>query len=95
MHVAAEHGYGQDNLDPDAQTDATYWRTIGQSFSLVATGVSKASVGLFLLRLTIIKWQRLSIYALIIFMMTAAICKYAHAARFHTHEKRKTETAIQ
>ncbi|KAK9413404.1 putative Integral membrane protein [Seiridium unicorne] len=72
MQVAAEHGYGQSNLDPQTRTDANYWRTIGQTFSLMSTGTSKASVGLFLLRLTVIRWQRIAIWFLIAFMMTAA-----------------------
>lgn len=73
MQVAAEHGYGQDDLSPDAKTTANYWRTIGQSFSLVATGASKVSVGLFLLRLTVVRWQRIAVYTLVVFMMTTAI----------------------
>ncbi|KAI0149158.1 hypothetical protein BJ166DRAFT_596132 [Pestalotiopsis sp. NC0098] len=72
MQVAAEHGYGQDDLSPDAKTTANYWRTIGQSFSLVATGASKVSVGLFLLRLTVVRWQRIAVYTLVVFMMTTA-----------------------
>lgn len=77
MQVAAEHGYGQDDLSPDAKTTANYWRTIGQSFSLVATGASKVSVGLFLLRLTVVRWQRIAVYTLVVFMMTTATREYS------------------
>lgn len=75
MQVAAEHGYGQTDLDPDSRADSSFWRTLGQTFSIVATGTSKASVGLFLLRLTVVRWQRITIYILVVFMMTIGVCK--------------------
>ncbi|KAF7534199.1 hypothetical protein G7054_g6406 [Neopestalotiopsis clavispora] len=73
MQVAAEHGYGQTDLDPDSRADSSFWRTLGQTFSIVATGTSKASVGLFLLRLTVVRWQRITIYILVVFMMTIGV----------------------
>jgi hypothetical protein len=37
---------------------------IAQSFSLIVTATSKACVGFFLLRLVVVRWQRISIYAI-------------------------------
>ncbi|KAG7140370.1 hypothetical protein HYQ45_018832 [Verticillium longisporum] len=62
--VAAIHGYGRDDLTAPEDVEATYYRMIAQSFSLLATGTSKASVGFFLLRLVVVRWQIISIWAI-------------------------------
>ncbi|KAG7110300.1 hypothetical protein HYQ44_011202 [Verticillium longisporum] len=62
--VAAIHGYGRDDLTAAEDVVATYYRMIAQTFSLLATGTSKASVGFFLLRLVVVRWQIISIWAI-------------------------------
>lgn len=74
--VAARHGYGRDDLNADEEVSAAYYRMTAQSFSLIATGTSKASVGFFLLRLTAIQWQIISIWVIMIVMGIMAICMF-------------------
>lgn len=62
--VAAVNGYGRDDLSAAETATATYWRMTAQSFALTAVGTAKASVGFFLLRLTVVRWQSISIYAI-------------------------------
>ncbi|KAH6686967.1 hypothetical protein F5X68DRAFT_232290 [Plectosphaerella plurivora] len=62
--VAAVNGYGRDDLTPAENATATYWRMVSQSFALTAVGTAKASVGFFLLRLAVVRWQRISITAI-------------------------------
>lgn len=62
--VAAINGYGRDDLTPAENATATYWRMVSQSFALTAVGTAKASVGFFLLRLAVVRWQRIFITAI-------------------------------
>jgi hypothetical protein len=71
--VACIHGFGRSDLDPDGIADVAYWRMIAQTFSLVATGTSKASVGFFLLRLVVARWQRIVLYVIMAIMMILSI----------------------
>ncbi|KAK6836991.1 hypothetical protein PG987_007486 [Apiospora arundinis] len=66
--VAAYHGYGQYDLDGDTVARSTYFRMIGQTFSLIATGASKATVGLFLLRLVVVRWMIIAIWVVMAVM---------------------------
>ncbi|KAK8062103.1 hypothetical protein PG997_014200 [Apiospora hydei] len=66
--VAAYHGYGQYDLDGDTIARSTYFRMLGQTFSLIATGASKATVGLFLLRLVVVRWMIIAIWVVMAIM---------------------------
>ncbi|KAM0275918.1 hypothetical protein ACHAQH_007260 [Verticillium albo-atrum] len=66
--VAVIHGYGRDDLTAAEDVEATYYRMIAQTFSLLATGTSKASVGFFLLRLVVVRWQVISIWVIMSIM---------------------------
>ncbi|KAK8112433.1 hypothetical protein PG984_012959 [Apiospora sp. TS-2023a] len=66
--VAAYHGYGQYDLDGDGVARSTYFRMIGQTFSLIATGTSKFTVGLFLLRLVVVRWMIIAIWVVMAIM---------------------------
>ncbi|KAK8030222.1 hypothetical protein PG993_011513 [Apiospora rasikravindrae] len=66
--VAAYHGYGQYDLDGDTIARSTYFRMLGQTFSLIATGASKATVGLFLLRLVVVRWMVIAIWVVMVIM---------------------------
>ncbi|KAH7025000.1 uncharacterized protein B0I36DRAFT_376745 [Microdochium trichocladiopsis] len=63
--VACLHGYGRSDLDAAATADTTLWRMVAQTFSLLATGTSKASVGFFLLRIVAAQWHRLVVWAVV------------------------------
>ncbi|KAI0014634.1 hypothetical protein F4780DRAFT_774346 [Xylariomycetidae sp. FL0641] len=66
--VAVEHGYGKHHLAGEEQVSATYYRLVGQTFSILATGTSKASVGSFMLRLVFARWQKILIWAVMLIM---------------------------
>lgn len=84
--VAAEHGYGRNDLTPDEEARSTYFRSIAQTFSLLSTGASKATVGFFLLRLVYAMWMKIAIWFMMIFMgimsILAAIFTWAACKPF-------------
>lgn len=71
------HGYGRRDLTPAQEADAAYWRMIAQTFSLLATSTSKACVGFFLLRLVVVRWQRVSIWAIVVVMGFLGISEFS------------------
>lgn len=64
-HVAKGYGFGRPiyDLEIEDAIQAIKWEMVGQSFSIVGMAVSKWSLGLFLLRLTVIKWHKTTIWA--------------------------------
>lgn len=84
--VAAEHGYGRSNLTPAEEARSTYFRSIAQTFSLLSTGSSKATVGFFLLRLVYAMWMKIAIWFIMLFMgilsVLAAIFTWAACKPF-------------
>ncbi|KAF4967426.1 hypothetical protein FSARC_4999 [Fusarium sarcochroum] len=68
-HIAATHGFGQSMPGPDA-TDfeldeaalAIKNELIGQTFSVIGMAVAKLSLGLFLLRIIVERWQKILIW---------------------------------
>ncbi|KAH6685059.1 hypothetical protein F5X68DRAFT_242188 [Plectosphaerella plurivora] len=65
IHIAAGYGFGQDQstLSLDDGATAHKWEMIGQTFIIVGMGMSKMSLALFLLRIVIERWHRISIWA--------------------------------
>ncbi|KAK6836101.1 hypothetical protein PG987_006596 [Apiospora arundinis] len=61
--VAVGKGFGRDDLDEDTRYNTIFWRDVGQSNALVATAAAKASVGFFMIRLVIARWQKVLISA--------------------------------
>lgn len=59
--VAVGKGFGRDDLDEDTKYNTIFWRDVGQSNALVATAAAKASVGFFMTRLVIVRWQKILI----------------------------------
>jgi hypothetical protein len=61
------YGYGADTatLSSDDIVNSTLWRTVGQTFAMFNTPLAKASVGAFLLRLVMARWQKIVIYTLL------------------------------
>ncbi|KAK8045876.1 hypothetical protein PG996_013940 [Apiospora saccharicola] len=59
--VAVGKGFGREDLDEDAKYNTIFWRDLGQSNALVATAAAKASVGFFMIRLVIVRWQKVLI----------------------------------
>lgn len=63
--VACLRGYGRSDLDAASTADTTFWRMVAQTFSLLATGTSKASVGFFLLRIVAAQWHKVVIWGVV------------------------------
>lgn len=74
--VAAEHGYGRNDLTDDEEARSAYFRSIAQTFSLLSTGASKATVGFFLLRLVYAMWMKVAIWFVMLFMGIMSICEF-------------------
>ena len=66
--VACLHGFGRYDLDMATKAEMTFWRVVAQTVAMVATGTSKASVGLLLLRLVAKTWHKVVVWAVIIIM---------------------------
>ena len=74
------HGLGQPmpSLSLDEAANAVYMEMIGQTFAVLGMAIAKLSLCLFLLRIVVKKWHRLSIWAAmislsIISMVTAVV----------------------
>ena len=65
VQVAAEYGFGQDQrtLSLDDGANAHKFELVGQSFVIVGMGMAKISLALFLLRVVVVRWQRITIWA--------------------------------
>ncbi|KAH7021117.1 uncharacterized protein B0I36DRAFT_29210 [Microdochium trichocladiopsis] len=66
--IACLHSFGRDNLGLAEKAEMTFWRVVAQSVAMLATGTSKAPVGLFLLRLVAKPWHKVSLWTVIIIM---------------------------
>lgn len=52
---------------------AVKWEMVGQSFSILGMALSKVSLGLLLLRLTVITWQKVSIWVVMSCLMADSV----------------------
>ncbi|OGE54280.1 hypothetical protein PENARI_c006G08473 [Penicillium arizonense] len=78
--IAGVHGFGQpiSTLPIDSAVQAVYNEMIGQTFAVIGMAIAKLSLGLFLLRIVVKQWHRLSIWVSmvslsIVSVMTAII----------------------
>ncbi|RGP77379.1 hypothetical protein FLONG3_4518 [Fusarium longipes] len=69
VHISGYHGFGMPMPGLDAISSefdeaalAIKYEMIGQTFSVVGMAVAKMSLGFFLLRIVVEKWQRISIW---------------------------------
>ncbi|KAM0235149.1 hypothetical protein ACHAPO_005945 [Fusarium lateritium] len=82
VEIAAYHGFGQSMPGPDASDlafdHAAYAiknQMIGQTFAVIGMSVAKFSLGFFLLRIVVEKWQRITIwFAIVILSFFSALC---------------------
>lgn len=74
--VACLHGFGRYDLDIAAKAEMTFWRVVAQTVAMVATGTSKASVGLLLLRLVAKTWHKVFVWSVIVIMaiLSLGVC---------------------
>jgi hypothetical protein len=69
LHISAHHGFGQPMPGPDALPSefddaalAVKNEMIGQTFAVIGMAVAKSSLGLFLLRIVVERWQKILIW---------------------------------
>ncbi|KAI0418454.1 hypothetical protein F5X98DRAFT_338095 [Xylaria grammica] len=73
---AATLGLGQSNADirdPDLIVAATFWEAVGQTFTILGTAVAKWSLGLFLLRLVTVRWQKIVIWTALVCVLVLSV----------------------
>ncbi|RYP80988.1 hypothetical protein DL770_006033 [Monosporascus sp. CRB-9-2] len=75
LQLALQFGFGQAiaDLDLDAIALAIKWEMVGQTFAVVGMAVSKMSLGLFLLRLVVERWHRVSIWVAMLSLFGCSI----------------------
>ncbi|KAE8374015.1 hypothetical protein BDV26DRAFT_296419 [Aspergillus bertholletiae] len=78
--IAGKHGFGQPitSLSLDEAVQAVYMEMIGQTFAVLGMAIAKLSLGIFLLRIVVKQWHRVSIWIAmvslsIVSVMTAII----------------------
>ena len=69
------HGLGQPmaSLSLDEAAKAVYMEMIGQTFAVLGMAIAKLSLCLFLLRIVVKKWHRLSIWAAMISLSVISV----------------------
>ncbi|KAE8356318.1 hypothetical protein BDV28DRAFT_117269 [Aspergillus coremiiformis] len=62
--IAGRHGFGQPitHLSPDEAVQAVYMEMVGQTFAILGMAIAKLSVGIFLLRIVVKTWHRVTIW---------------------------------
>ncbi|KAJ5683484.1 hypothetical protein N7462_006649 [Penicillium macrosclerotiorum] len=62
--VAGVYGFGQSitSLEMDSAVNAVYYEMIGQTFAVLGMAIAKLSLGIFLLRIVVKQWHRISIW---------------------------------
>ncbi|SPO00301.1 related to integral membrane protein pth11 [Cephalotrichum gorgonifer] len=77
-HISANYGFGQ-TMEEIGSVDravlATLYECIGQSFAIVGMAIAKASLGSFLLRLTVVSWHRIAIWFTVVLVSLASIAQ--------------------
>lgn len=95
VHISANYGFGIDQatLSLDNAASAHKWEVIGQTFIIVGMGMSKMSLALFLLRIVVVRWHRISIWGvggslLFASCMTAILCWFQCIPAQRIYDKR-------
>lgn len=78
MQIATANGLGQDDLDPSAQAPTTFWVYVAETTAFFGMVTSRLSVGLFMLRLVTVRWQRVSIWVSMITLSVICIGMFLH-----------------
>lgn len=81
MTISGLYGFGQSitSLEMDLAVKAVYYEMIGQTFAVLGMAIAKLSLGIFLLRIVIKQWHRISIW---ISMVSLAIVSVMTAILF-------------
>lgn len=64
MTIAGYYGFGQSitTLEMDMAVKAVYNEMVGQTFAVLGMAIAKISLGIFLLRIVVKQWHRISIW---------------------------------
>lgn len=64
LQVSAGYGFGQPvlALELDDAVRAVEWEMIGQTFTVIGMATAKVSLGLFLLRIVVERWQKIVLW---------------------------------
>ncbi|GIK07119.1 hypothetical protein Aspvir_002774 [Aspergillus viridinutans] len=64
LTISNQHGFGQPikALSLDEAVHAIYWEMVGQTFAVLGMAIAKLSLGIFLLRIVVKTWHRVSIW---------------------------------
>ncbi|CAL5869665.1 uncharacterized protein PFLUO_LOCUS3895 [Penicillium psychrofluorescens] len=75
LTIAGVHGFGQsiDTLEMDEAVKAVYMEMIGQTFAVLGMAIAKLSLGIFLLRIVIKEWHRISIWVSMISLFVVSV----------------------
>ncbi|KAK7953047.1 hypothetical protein PG988_013741 [Apiospora saccharicola] len=87
--IAFEKGSAGEDLDEDAKYNTIFWRDLGQSNALVATAAAKASVGFFMIRLVIVRWQKVLISMAMGALGATCIRESLSSAKFAVFRRRR------
>ncbi|KAI6784130.1 uncharacterized protein J7T54_004676 [Emericellopsis cladophorae] len=71
LQVSLRFGFGQSiqALELEDIALAIKWEMVGQTFAVLGMAISKASLGLFLLRFVVERWQRIVIWAVMLSLL--------------------------
>lgn len=75
LTIAGVHGFGQPitTLTMDEAVTAIYTEMIGQTFAVLGMAIAKVSLGIFLLRIVVVKWHRVSIWISIVSLSIVSV----------------------
>ncbi|KAK8001182.1 hypothetical protein PG991_013404 [Apiospora marii] len=74
-HISALYGFGQNIwiLSPDDAASAVFWEMMCQAAAVISMALAKISLALFLLRIVVVTWHKVAIWASIITLATISI----------------------
>ncbi|ROW10044.1 hypothetical protein VPNG_06517 [Cytospora leucostoma] len=75
LQISAAYGFGQSitTLSADHAATAIKWEMVGQTFAILGMAIAKWSLGLFLLRIVIQRWQRVAIWSTMVSLLLVSI----------------------
>lgn len=68
LQVSCHYGLGKDfwTLAIEDSSEAIFWTYVANTFAITGNALAKLSMGLFLLRVVQLRWQKISLWALVI-----------------------------
>ncbi|KAL3477959.1 hypothetical protein BJX99DRAFT_256929 [Aspergillus californicus] len=75
LTIAGAHGFGQPmtSLSMDSAVHAVYNEMVGQTFAVLGMAIAKLSLGIFLLRIVVKRWHRISIWVSMVSLSVVSV----------------------